>query len=409
MEKILLRTIREAFKVAFINKLINESSEGMARKLSAQELQKAEELYHSWISGSRRGRLHFGDLDEKTENYLIEKAVEEYKQSKSKQIHDAISTFYYPDPNYGSRKMYNIISKDGAVNSNRAKLANPEDFEVFLGGAYAERMINPVKFDEIVDKYNIDSDTGVGGLFKTYILNAVRGEASTQSTQKKGGSSISKSLDSGGSDDEGNRKFDLSGGVDVDVETNELLRQLSADKLKETFDTIKQRIEGGDVVFKNPLIKLVFVNYFDGLKASETFAKYKDDEILKDLIDRKTIQKGGDLNKAIKQIRNEFTSWLKLYFSPTSKLYKLMKDTGIQNGLPENWLEFIHDKKNKFTEIARFISAYNKGIQESDSSDADQEIRRILLSPSSEEDLFESFVIDNMDKIMEEVYKRISK
>ena len=305
--------------------------------------------------------------------------------------------------------MYNIISKDGAVNSNRAKLANPEDFEVFLGGAYAERMINPVKFDEIVDKYNIDSDTGVGGLFKTYILNAVRGEASTQSTQKKGGSSISKSLDSGGSDDEGNRKFDLSGGVDVDVETNELLRQLSADKLKETFDTIKQRIEGGDVVFKNPLIKLVFVNYFDGLKASETFAKYKDDEILKDLIDRKTIQKGGDLNKAIKQIRNEFTSWLKLYFSPTSKLYKLMKDTGIQNGLPENWLEFIHDKKNKFTEIARFISAYNKGIQESDSSDADQEIRRILLSPSSEEDLFESFVIDNMDKIMEEVYKRISK
>jgi hypothetical protein len=185
MEKILLRTIREAFKVAFINKLINESSEGMARKLSAQELQKAEELYHSWISGSRRGRLHFGDLDEKTENYLIEKAVEEYKQSKSKQIHDAISTFYYPDPNYGSRKMYNIISKDGAVNSNRAKLANPEDFEVFLGGAYAERMINPVKFDEIVDKYNIDSDTGVGGLFKTYILNAVRGEASTQSTQKK--------------------------------------------------------------------------------------------------------------------------------------------------------------------------------------------------------------------------------
>jgi hypothetical protein len=86
-----------------------------------------------------------------------------------------------------------------------------------------------------------------------------------------------------------------------------------------------------------------------------------------------------------------------------------MKDTGIDNGLPESWLEFIHDKKNKFTEIARFISAYNKGIQESDSSDADQEIRRILMSPSSEEDLFESFVNDNMDKIMEEVYKRISK
>jgi hypothetical protein len=407
MEKILLRTIREAFKIAFINKLINESSEALAQKLSPQELQKAEALYAPWIKGSKQ--IYFGDLDSNTENYLIEKAVEEYKSSRNKKIHDAISTFYYPDPNFGSRKMYTIISNDNAVKGKKAELTNPEDFDVFLGGAYTERMVDPVKFDEIVDKYNVDSDTGIGSLFRTYILNAARGEAATQATQKKGGKSIGKSLDSAGTDEEGNRKFDLSGGVDVDVETNELLRQLSADKLKETFDTIKQRIEDGNVIFKNPLIKLVFVNYFDGLKPSETFAKYQNDEILKDLIDRKTIQKGGDLSKAIKQIRNEFTSWLKLYFSPTSKLYKLMKDTGIQNGLPENWLEFIHDKKNKFTEIARFISAYNKGIQESDSSAADQEIRRILLSPSSEEDLFESFVNDNMDTIMEEVYRRISK
>jgi hypothetical protein len=43
MEKILIRTIREAFKIAYINKLINESSEGMARKLSPQELKKAED------------------------------------------------------------------------------------------------------------------------------------------------------------------------------------------------------------------------------------------------------------------------------------------------------------------------------------------------------------------------------
>ena len=407
MEKILIRTIREAFKIAYINKLINESSEGMARKLSPQELKKAEELYTPWIKGSQR--LYFGKVGDSIENYLVEKAVEEYKDSNSKQIQDAITAFYYPDPNYGSKKMYDIISKNGAVLANKAKMANPDDFDDYILDAYSERMVDPAKFDEIVDKYKTESNTGIGSLFTTYILNAVKGEASTQATQKRGGESIGKSLDSAGTDDEGSRKFDLSGGVDVDVDTNELLRQLSADKLKETFDAIKNRIEGGDVVIKNPLIKLVFVNYFDGLKPSETFSKYKDDEILKDLIDRKTIQKGGDLNLAIKQIRNEFTSWLKLYFSPTSKLYKLMKDTGIQNGLPENWLEFIHDKKNKFTEIARFISAYNKGIQESDSSVADQEIRRILMSPSSEEELFESFVNDNMDTIMEEVYKIISK
>jgi hypothetical protein len=51
MEKTIIKTIREAFKKAYISKLLKEDSEDMANKMTPQQLLKAEELYPLWISG----------------------------------------------------------------------------------------------------------------------------------------------------------------------------------------------------------------------------------------------------------------------------------------------------------------------------------------------------------------------
>ncbi len=116
MEKVIIKTIREAFKKAYINKLLKESAGDMAAGMSPQELMTAEKMYNLWIggranpalglSGVKSGgkKIKFGN-EEKQFNYIVEKALEEYKQTHDDNLRSRIAQLFYPTK--GS-KTYNM-------------------------------------------------------------------------------------------------------------------------------------------------------------------------------------------------------------------------------------------------------------------------------------------------------------
>lgn len=167
MEKNVIKTIREAFKIAYSNKLLKESSEELAGDMSPNELAQAEAKYPRWISG-RLNNLKWGKGgSQAVENYLIEKAVEEYKQTKDKKIHDAIANFYYPDKN---GLLYNQITKTGRYSNvimgalRAAKKLNL--LEDLLFNAWTQSIGDVSKFDEYITEYTTDSPYGIMASFK---------------------------------------------------------------------------------------------------------------------------------------------------------------------------------------------------------------------------------------------------
>ena len=221
MEQNVIKTIREAFNIAYANKILRESSEDMSRRMDPNELAKAEALYPSWVSG--RKNLKWGGtngLSGTPENYLVEKAVEEYKQSGDKKIQDALSLFYYP---YEGSKIYNYLKKDVRIIAALRKRYK-EDWqiafdEVVLNG-WTQSIGDVRVFDEVIKKYVKDSNYGIGPL----ILNDLKLEtlrlAMKSGAVRRGGDSgggdseyiptVMKSLDEPGLDSDGGRQFDLT-------------------------------------------------------------------------------------------------------------------------------------------------------------------------------------------------------
>ena len=396
MEQNVIKTIREAFNIAYFSKLLKESSEDLASKLNPDEFAEAEKKYPSWVSG--RLPLRWGKADGlgyPAQNYIIEKAVEEYKQSGDKKIHDALSAFYYPAPGSFLSKM---MKKDGRLmQALRKRYGNSWEgaFDDVSLNAWTQSLGDVSKFEDSLQKYTKDGAYGIGPLLKTQLENETLRLAMKSAGKKRGGDQRLDSLDSDGFDQEGNRKFDISGGINANVEASALDKENDIDSLADTFNQVKTMISE-DETLKNPLMKIVLVNYLNGKKAFETVAE--NPEIVDRIVDRKADSYGGDRDRALKQVKNEANSYPINYFKPNvGKYYVLLDKAGVENGLPQDWLDNIY-KEGKFIEIAKFISSYKGG-----SSGDWQE-------PNQDDDLvFEKFIQNNMNKIMEEVYKRISK
>lgn len=374
MEQNVIKTIREAFRIAYINKMLKESSEDMARKLEPNELSQAEAKYPSWISG--RLPLKWGKangLSDAAQNYLIEKAVEEYKQSGDKRIQDAISLFYYPTEN---SKVYNYLKRDarliGALKS-RYKENWESAFNDVVLNAWAQSIGDVVKFEESIKKYIKDSAYGIGPvLLNDFKLELLR-LGMKSSAIRRGGEAGMKSLDEPGNDSEGGRKFDLPGGAEAN--SDEEMYEKMASMIEEFGSQAADYFDSKGKETLSTLAREFFINR----------KSYGD--ILRDNPEMFAGKKPGDLS----------TMMLLQVVGPQS-IKSIAENLGTEYGFPKQWLENIMSSKNLNT-IADLFKPIDTNLSAADDEEVD----------TDDDLIFEKFIQNNMDKIMKEVYKRMSK
>ena len=377
MEKNVIKTIREAFKIAYSNKLIKESSIKMAKELEKTDpngFNKAEAMYPRWISG-RLNNFKWGKGGSQAiENYLIEKAAEEYKQTKDKKIHDAIANFYYPDKN---GLLYNYITNTSRYSNvimgalrDAKKLNLLEDL---LFNAWTQSIGDVSKFDEYITEYTTDSPYGIGSLLKNKLeLEATRLSKKADRI-RRGGEAGYEYLDQPGYDSEGGRKMDLPGGIEISDEAG--LKENMYDLFAEFGNMASDFFESKGKESLATLAREFFVN-------GKSYA-----QILSDNPDLFANKIPGDLS----------TMMLVQVLAPSS-IKSIAKAVAKEIGFPENWLENLITSKN----ISSIQDAFKEVEPETEAP--------VDVKKKGEDDLvFEKFINSNMDAIIQEVYKRLNE
>lgn len=373
MEKNVIKVIREAFKIAYSNKLLKESSEDLAGDMNPGELAQAETMYPRWISG-RLNNFRWGEGKYAIENYLIEKAVEEYKQTKDKKIHDAISNFYYPGK---GGQLYNFIKEKSRYSNviigalrDAKKLNLLEDL---LFNAWTQSIGDVSKFDEYIKEYTTDSPYGIGPLLKNkFELEAARLSKKADRI-RRGGEAGYEYLDEPGYDSEGGRKMDLPGGIEISDEAGlkEKMYDLFADFGNMTSDFFESK-------GKEALATLAREFFVDGKPYAQ---------ILSDNPNLFAGKKPGDLS-----------SMMILQVLAPSSVKSISKAVAKEIGFPQEWLENLITSKN----ISSIQDAF-KNVEPETEAPVD-------VKKKGEDDLvFEKFINSNMDAIIEEVYKRLNE
>lgn len=210
MEKIIIKTIREAIKLAYYKKMLSESSEDVAKVLAPDKLRDAEALYRLFVTnrvapgfdgGSAKttqtligkgGKKMLRDrrfyYDNKMINYVIEKAVEEYKQTKDSRIRDAVAGIYDPGR---SQKIYNILLKTpGVITAIKGAFGNDyseQDVMDVFKTAWIEFILDPAGFDNIIDHYQEGGQTGIGALFLSRLKSGAQTLSKRVAAKKRGG------------------------------------------------------------------------------------------------------------------------------------------------------------------------------------------------------------------------------
>lgn len=221
------KTIREAFNVVYINKLLKEDSEYWANNMSPDELSKAEKEYYLFVAG--KSNLMWGDLKANIQNYIIEKASEEYRQTKNKKIHNAIMTFYYPSE--GS-KLFNYIREDSFFKKKVLPLLIKrfkDNWNIvlpdILNNAWTHSIADLNKFEKIVNTYvNAYREDGISSFFISGMEIELFNLATQSDAKKRGGSVDIQTLDSLDFDSKSDIKNDSS--MDSDQEVYQKLDEM---------------------------------------------------------------------------------------------------------------------------------------------------------------------------------------
>jgi hypothetical protein len=385
MEQNVIKTIREAFNIAYTNKMLKEASEDIAKRVKPDEFRQVEALYPSWISG--RKNLRWGGtngISGTPENYLVEKAVEEYKQSGDKKIQEAVSMFYYP---YEGSKVYNYLMQDVrtiAALKSRYKEDWKSAFDDVVLNAWAQSIGDVSIFDESIKKYKKDNRYGIG----TVLLNDLKLEtlrlAMKSGAVRRGGDSediptVMKSLDEPGLDSDGGRKFDLPG--DTNSSLKSFKKELSYEKMNEMItDFGNQAVDYFKSKGKEKLATLAREFFVERMENHEIYAAHPD------------WYEGKD----VKQVSTDLLQGVLL----PADINALAERIGLEYGFPKNWLENVKKTKSLSVISKLFKDKYKDKPRDEEDDEED----------GREDDLvFEKFIQNNMNKIMEEVYKRISK
>jgi len=266
MERQLRMIIKESLKKAMGNVLL-EGSEKFASNLNPQELEAAKKLFNRMkkMGGNSDVNLDFtsNDRREIIFNYAVERAIEEYEQTRDESLLSAIKAAYPPQSN----KLQFIIGD---------KWMNNPEFDAAMTDAWSRTLgEDPLK------QINAYRAGGGRGSFGATVVSSMRQDIMDYFRTKAGKASGDVSLDAPIGDDGGRTMGDIIGtmgdpsyegpgyGEEVHSEFREaseeaynwLLNNTKNPKLATVFKEV--------VMFRNPLPE-VYENH------SDIFASMKD-------------------------------------------------------------------------------------------------------------------------------------
>ena len=182
-----------------------------------------------------------------------------------------------------------------------------------------------------------------------------------------------KSLDEPEFDSDGGRKFDLPGGIEIN--SDEQMYEKMAEMIQEFGNQTADYFDSKGKEALSTLAREFFVN------------RKSYSEILRDNSEMFVGKKPGDLS----------TMMLLQVVGPQN-IKSISEKLGPEYGFPKNWLGNIMSSKNLNT-IADLFKPVDTSKPVEDEEDNEKE----------DDLIFEKFIQNNMDKIMEEVYRRLSK
>jgi hypothetical protein len=417
MEKTIIKTIREAFKKAYINKLLKESSDDMARKMTPALLKIAEENYPLFISG--RKSYEYSKKNQLLVNYLVEKAVEEYKQTKDDRIRQAISAVYYPSGEH--TLMYTNAVKDGAIQSNlRKRWGNAWKNSLLdnLIEAWEHALGNPEAFDSLVNSYKGDTSalgSGIGSLMYSKIMNWMRKISGHSASAKRGGGSEISTLDAPVEKGDayinkimGSKEFQPAETLGAEDFGSDVAPENEFDVAVDTGEDSKGAIS----MDKNELIGL-FASFAEAVNEASKDPKNRISEPLRYAIEH--LFKYGETNEKIKKDRPDLFSNIDLSATlsnglKSEKFHSLAREVAKPYAGAENWLANLLNTgiKKGETRGEKLLSTIPKVFAKK----AEEPVS-VSTPEEPEEDwksrVYEETIEKNIDKIVQEVYKRLNK
>jgi hypothetical protein len=263
--------------------------------------------------------------------------------------------FYYPSPN---SKVYNYLKRDNRLIQalkNRYKESWEEALLEVLFNAWTQSIGDVSKFEESIAKYTTDSPYGIGPVllndFKLELLRLAMKSASI----RRGGEASIKSIDEPG----------------IEMSSDEEMYQKMAEMIKEFGEQTAEYFESKGKETLATLAREFFVD-------RKGYA-----EILRDNAEMFVGKKPGDLS-----------TMMLLQVTGPRTIKDIAENIGEEYGFPKEWLDNIMSSKNLNT-----ISDLFKDIEPTDYKEPKQ----------SDDLIFEKFIDSNMDKIVEEIYKRLGK
>ena len=402
MEKTITKTIREAFKKAYVNKILKESSEELSKKLSPAELKKAEEIYPRWAIG--RKNILLGDESNNIINYLVEKGVEEYKQTRDDKLRQAIVAIYEPKVYSSNRETgpqgnatfkAMMSSKISGHLRKRFGSTRLEDAQDMARNAWVYSIGNPEVFNKIINRYT-DGPTGIGAMFMTSLIYSALEIATKSATKKRGGESAPLSLDAllsndrdsmeflgNKGDDFGSDKFDTGSTFDVSDNEKIIVTPEQFTSIPKLFSDFADEVNEAE---KDPKSRI-----------SEELA-YAIEQLFKHNKNYSQIKNMNPKYFANRDISTMIANGLK-----SEKFIKIAEKSALENGFPNDWLTNILETgiKKGSTGNVKLLSLISKMKDEPKpeiKSDEDGEENNTGWSPLLEDDI---------QKIMNEVYKRM--
>jgi len=236
IESKIKKIVRETFQSFYLNRLLKEDYSDLLKTIPPAKAKELDMLYNFWMS---KKNFQFNELNPKDMEFILLKAIEEYKQTRDKKIHDKISYLFYPtkESNLANIVLTNTISSKnlgaGIVKKlkSRFKEVWKDALEEIILNAWTSTIADQNVFDRIINSYDIKS---AKNLFLTILQQETLRLSSKSAAIKRGGNAEFRGVDDLS---DTSSEFD-DGSIDVDsinVNTFKDMLRAFADEAKDIY------------------------------------------------------------------------------------------------------------------------------------------------------------------------------
>lgn len=198
LENKIKKIVRETFQSFYFNRILKEDYSDLLKTIPPAKARELDMLYNYWMT---KKNFQLNELNSEYANFILSKAVEEYKQTKDKKIHDKISYLFYPSKGSGidnimlSNKISSKNLGSGLTKNLKSRFGENwrNGLEEIVLNAWTLTIANENFFNRIINLYD---PKNFKNLFLTILqLETVR-LSSKSATIKRGGNAEFYDIDS---------------------------------------------------------------------------------------------------------------------------------------------------------------------------------------------------------------------